>query len=502
NIVKDGSRYYGPYTDVKLLKNTLKAMYKVFPIRSCTHFLDERIIAAGKVTLCLDYHVKKCEGPCAGKVSQWDYQAMVARIIRFLQGDTRQTEDYICARMEQASRERRYEDAAQLRDQLTAIESFRTRQRKVAADFQDRDVFALARQDDLGLATIIRIRQGRIFTREKFRLHNIDADDSKILKHVLTSFYLDGDFIPGEILVPESPADENNLLTWLKKKRGALVNLHVPQRGEKSKLMQMAARNARLLLGEWILERMKRQELVPTSVTQLQEDLQLKAPPRRIEAFDISHLGGTNTVASLVCFLDGKPRKSEYRKFKIKSVVGIDDFAAMREVVIRRYKRQKKERQPLPDLILIDGGKGQLGMAVSALRELGLDYLVVIGLAKKLEEVFVPGMSAAQSIPKTSPGLFLLGRIRDEAHRFAITFQRQKREKSAIESIFEAIPGIGPKRLKALFTTYSDVRAVAEEDASALTLRTGFSEVLAEKVIAVAKKFINKKSAGIKIDKL
>jgi len=501
NIVKDGSRYYGPYTDVKLLKSTLKAMYKVFPIRSCTNFLDEWVIASGKVTLCLDYHVKKCEGPCAGKVNRRDYRAMVGRIIRFLQGDTRQTEEYIRARMEQASRERRYEDAAQFRDQLAAIKSFRTRQRKVAADFQDRDVFALARQDNLGLATVIRIRQGRIFTREKFRLHNIDADDGKILKHVLTSFYLDGDFIPGEILVPDLPADEKNLLTWLREKRGGTVNLHVPQRGEKAKLLQMATRNARLLLGEWVLERMKRQELVPTSVTQLQEDLQLKAPPRRIEAFDISHLGGTNTVASLVCFLDGKPRKSEYRKFKIKSVVGIDDFAAMREVVIRRYKRQKKEQQPLPDLILIDGGKGQLGMAVSALRELGLEYLVVIGLAKKLEEVFMPGMSDAQSIPKTSPGLFLLRRIRDEAHRFAITFQRQKRVKSATESIFEAIPGIGHKRLKALFATYPDVQAVAAEDSAALTLRTGFSEALAEKVIAVAKNFLKKKSAGIKTDK-
>ncbi len=501
-IERDGSRYFGPYTDVKLLKRTLKALYKVFPIRSCTHFLDERVIADKKVALCLDYHIKKCEGPCAGKVNRRDYQAMVGRIIRFLQGDTSQTEDYIRDRMEKASTEQRYEDAAQLRDQLTAIESFRTRQRKVAADFQDRDVFALAKQDDLGLVTVIRIRQGRIFTREKFRIRNIDAENSIILRHVLTNFYLDGDFIPEEILVPELPADENELTIWLRKKRGTIVKLHVPQRGEKVKLMQMAARNARLLLGDWILERMKRQELVPTSVTQLQEDLQLKAPPRRIEAFDISHLGGTNTVASMVCFVDGKPRKSEYRKFKIKSVVGIDDFAAMREVVIRRYKRLKREKLALPDLILIDGGKGQLGMAISALRELSLDYLMVVGLAKRLEEVFVPGLSDPQSIPKTSPGLFLLRRIRDEAHRFAITFQRLKRTKTATESIFSGIPGIGPKRLKALFATYSDVRSVAEEDAPALALRTGFSEVLALKVIAVAKKFMNKKSAGIKTDKL
>ncbi|NQU27341.1 MAG: excinuclease ABC subunit C, partial [Candidatus Marinimicrobia bacterium] len=372
-IVKDGSRYFGPYTDVMLLKRTLKAMYKVFPIRSCTYHLDDQVVRDGKVSLCLDYHIKKCEGPCAGKVTQAEYGDMVRHVIRFLQGDTQQTEDYIQARMDFAARELRYEDAAQFRDQLTAIESFRTRQRKVAADFKDRDVFALASQDDLGLVTVIRIRQGRIFTREKFRLRNIGQSYATILKHVITGFYLNSDFIPEELLLPDYPDDSDQLLTWLRDKRKGAVNFQVPQRGEKVKLVKMALRNARLLLGEWVLERMKRHESVPTSVSQLQEDLQLTAPPRRIEAFDISHLGGTNTVASLVCFIDGQPRKSEYRKFKVKTVTGIDDFAAMREVVLRRYKRQKKEKRPLPDLVLVDGGKGQLGMAVSALRELGLD---------------------------------------------------------------------------------------------------------------------------------
>ena len=499
-IVKDGSRYFGPYTDVLLLKRTLKAMYKVFPIRSCTYHLDDQVVRDGKVSLCLDYHIKKCVGPCAGKVTQAEYIDMVRHVIRFLQGDTQQTEDYIQARMGFAARELRYEDAAQYRDQLNAIESFRTRQRKVAADFKDRDVFALASQDDLGLVTVIRIRQGRIFTREKFRLRNIGQSNALILKHVITGFYLNSDFIPEELLLPDYPDDSDQLLTWLREKRGGAVNFQVPQRGEKVKLVKMALRNARLLLGEWVLERLKRHESVPTSVSQLQEDLQLTTPPRRIEAFDISHLGGTNTVASLVSFIDGQPRKSEYRKFKVKTVTGIDDFAAMREVVLRRYKRQKKEKRPLPDLVLVDGGKGQLGMAVSALRELGLDYLPVIGLAKKLEEVFVPGASVAQSIPKTSPGLFLLRRVRDEAHRFAITFQRSKRRAASTESIFGAIPGIGPKRIKTLFATYPDVEAIAGEDSAALALRTGLNDKLSRDVIKVAQKFISKKKAGIPAD--
>jgi excinuclease ABC subunit C len=220
-------------------------------------------------------------------------------------------------------------------------------------------------------------------------------------------------------------------------------------------------------------------------VNQLQEDLQLKAPPRRIEAFDISHLGGTNTVASLVCFVDGKPKKSEYRKFKVKTVSGIDDFASMREVVHRRYLRQKKEKGSLPDLILIDGGKGQLSMAVSALRELGLDYVPIVGLAKRLEEVFVPGISDPQSIHKQSPGLILLRRIRDEAHRFAITFQRSKR-KDSLTSLFNDIDGMGPKRVQKLLQSFDSTETIAKSTQKDISTKTGIPEKLAEEIIKIA----------------
>ncbi|MFQ6610980.1 MAG: helix-hairpin-helix domain-containing protein, partial [Fidelibacterota bacterium] len=252
--------------------------------------------------------------------------------------------------------------------------------------------------------------------------------------------------------------------------------------------LRLAEQNAKLLLGEWLLERKKRKELVPKMVAQLQDDLQLKAPPRRIEAFDISHLGGTQTVASMVCFIDGKPRKSQYRKFKIKTVTGIDDFASIREVVFRRYKRVKKEQGSYPDLILIDGGKGQLSMAVSALRELGLDYLPMVGLAKRLEEVFVPGESAPRSLAKQSPGLILLRRIRDEAHRFAITFQRQKRGKKALESIFSAIPGIGPKRLQKLLTEFNSVEKIASATVKDIQEKVSVDSNIAEQILKKAKK--------------
>jgi len=232
-------------------------------------------------------------------------------------------------------------------------------------------------------------------------------------------------------------------------------------------------------------------EYVPNSLKQLQDDLHLKAPPRHIEAFDISHLGGTNTVGSMVCFIDGKSRRNLYRKFNVKTVVGIDDFAAMREVVFRRYKRVQKEKGKLPDLILVDGGKGQLSMAVSALRELGLDYIAVAGLAKRLEEVFLPGYSESQTISKQSAGLIYLRKIRDEAHRFAIDFQRQKRTRSITDSIFKSIPGIGPKRMKTLFIEFPDMKGIAKSNYKIVSEKVRIPKKTAKEVIKVARGFID-----------
>jgi len=442
-----------------------------------------------KVDLCLDYHIKKCEGPCQNLVSEKEYNKMIKRVISFLQGRTKDTEQYINDQMLNAANETRYEDAAMYRDQLNAISKFKKRQRKVAADFDDRDVIALSKRDNMCVSVIIRIRNGRIHSREKISMNISDETDSDIIELVITQFYLNSDFIPKILNVSTTPSHKAQLIQWLRNKRSGNIDIKVPIKGDKAREIRLAEQNAKLLLGEWIINRKKRRELIPKMVQQLQEDLQLNIAPRRIEAFDISHLGGENTVASMVSFMDGKEKKSDYRKYKIKEVNGIDDFAAIREVVFRRYKRLKNKKLSYPDLILIDGGKGQLNMAISALRDLGLDYLLVIGLAKRLEEVYVPGNPDPQSIPKNSPGLILLRKIRDEAHRFAITYQKQKRNKKVRESIFDSVRGMGPKRIQTLFKTFQDIENIAKADSNVIVQKTNIPLNIAKEIILVAKQF-------------
>ena len=488
-IVKDGSKYFGPYTNVSILRQSLNALRRAFPIRTCSYYLDEKNVQGKKVKLCLDYHINKCEGPCEGIVSQEEYNGMIKRVIEFLQGNTAVTEEYITKQMEIASKENRYEDAALARDQLTAVKDFKARQRKITANFTDRDVFALAREENLGIMVIVRIRQGRLFSREKISFQGLD-DDPSVLKSIITRFYMDGDSIPPEISLPVEPEDEKELIKWLSKKINRKMKFLYPQRGEKAQESRIAYQNAKLLLGEWVINRKKRKEFYPASVAQLQEDLNLKAPPRRIEAFDISHLSGTDTVASMVCFVDGKARKSEYRKYKVKTVIGIDDFTSIHEIVLRRYKRVLDENLTLPDLILIDGGKGQLSVAVSALNELKINHIPIIGLAKRLEEVFLPGNSDAQTISKQSPGLILLRRVRNEAHRFAITFQKQKRNKKVTSSIFDEVQGMGQKRVKLLLNAFSDVKDIAKADIEAVRQRTGIPEKVCMLIIKKAKEYV------------
>ena len=493
-IVKDGSHYFGPYTDVNHLRAVLKMIHHVYQIRSCTFKLDKKTIRGKKVSLCLDYHIKKCGGPCEELVSEKEYDKMIATVTSFLHGKTSDTERFLSEEMNRASHEQRFEDAGRFRDQLESVRRFTNRQRKVTADFNDRDIFSLAHEDEIGVVVIIRVRGGRFFSREKIYLRQIDSPD-EALESVITRFYLDSFDIPKILSLPFELSNENSVYSWLKGKRKGALKITYPQRGEKARELRVAHQNAKLLLGEWILEKKKRREYIPNSLKQLQDDLQLKAPPRTIEAFDISHLGGTNTVASMVYFKDGKPVKKKYRKYKIKSIKGIDDFAAIREVVIRRYKRLLKEKSPLPDLILVDGGKGQLSMAVSALRELGIAYVPMVGLAKRLEEVFLPGQSEPQSISKSSPGLLLLRKVRDEAHRFAVTFQRQKRSKSIKESPFLEIIGMGPKRVKKLFTQFQSLEDIAKAEAETLSRRLTISRGLSAKCIVLANEMINQKKS-------
>ena len=490
-IVRDGSKYFGPYTDVIYLRRTLKAIRRIFPVRSCDFFIDQNVIQEKKISLCLDYHIKKCEGPCEGLVSSHKYNEMIDSIISFLHGKTKKSEDYINNQMKLAAKELRYEDAGIFRDQLHAMREFMDKQIKINADFDDRDIIGFSKQNDFGIVVIVRIRNGRIASREKLSLNNLDNNDSAVIRTVITQFYLDTDYIPSEICSQYKPDSIDELSKWLKEKKGKNVKIIVPQKGEKAKQVRLAHQNAKLLLGEWILNKKKRKDLIPKMIKQLQDDLQLKGAPRKIECFDISHLGGTNTVASMVSFFDGKPKKTEYRKYNIKTVSGIDDFASIREVVLRRYKRLKNEDKGFPDLVVVDGGKGQLSMAVSALRELGLDYIPTISLAKKLEQVFVPGQSNAQTIHKQSPGLILLRQIRDEAHRFAIEFQRGKRKKSITKSAFLSVKGVGIKKSQFLLSEYKDMSTIAGFEIDKLVNELKVPASSAKEIIQIAKKIIS-----------
>ena len=486
-IVQDGSKYFGPFTDSKQLRIMLKAINKLFPIRSCSYHIDDDVIRSKKISVCLDYHIKKCEGPCEGIVTEKKYAEMIQRVEEFLKGNTRGIVSYIKLRMIDSSKNQKYEEAAIYRDQLNAIDLFKKKQSHVATDFTKRDVVTIARDGGIGIAVVLRIRNGKIFSRDSLHLKQLTTSKEDILKTVITRFYMDSDFLPEEISLQYPPSDENGLRLFLKEKNKRRVGLIYPKIGEKAKELRVTMQNANLLLGEWKLDMQRRKDIVPKVLEQLKQDLNMDIPPKRIEGFDVSHLGGTNTVASMVCFIDGKPKKSEYRKFNIKSIKGIDDFASIREVVIRRYKRVKDEKKPVPDLILIDGGKGQLSMALSALRELGMDYISIIGLAKKLEEVYIPGNSEPQNIKKTSTSLILLRRIRDEAHRFAITFQKIKRRKDLTRSIYEDIKGLGKKRLKILLQNFNGPKEISKLTPELIKGKTGIPIEIVKKIIKISK---------------
>ena len=487
-VKKDDSKYYGPITDAHRLRKILKVLHKVFPIRSCSYYLDDRIIMEKKVTLCLDYHIKRCEGPCEGLVSEKEYREMINHVASFMKGDTNKIERYIESKMKHASKNMLYEDAAKYRDQLNAVQGFSSRKSQTRVMLEDRDIFALASKNDIGIMVIIRIRNGFIYSREKISLQNLFGSESDTFKTVIARFYMGSNLIPTFISLPKKPDNHNNLLSWLCTEKGAKVRFEYPKIGEKARELRITLKNAELLLNEWIIKRKKYKEHIPKTLIQLKDDLNLQVSPKNIEAFDVSHLGGTNTVASMVSFINGKPRKTNYRKYDIKSVNMIDDFASIREVVYRRYNRLKNENSSFPDLILIDGGKGQLNMATSALRDLGLDYIPVVGLAKRLEEVFVPGNPDAQVIHKDSLGLILLRRVRDEAHRFAVSLQRDKRSRAMLESPLLKIKGIGDKTIEKLFIEFSGLEELAFQSPEDNSKKIGVSIKLSKEIIKISKR--------------
>lgn len=475
-IRRDGSRYYGPYTDVKAMHLMLRTIRSIFPIRSCDYQINDDVIARGSVRVCLDFHIRKCEGPCEGHVTREHYSAMIEQVEQLLKGKTRTLRQLLEEEMQQCAERLEFERAADLRNRIQALQVYQDKQKVATSDFKDRDIVALARKEADAVGVVFRVRDGKIVGKQHFPFTGAEIEtEAEIVEHLVHRYYTKTMDIPPEIVVPVELDSAEALQSWLQEKAQIRIQFTVPKIGDKLKLLGMCRANAAFLLDEILLQKMKASATLPKSVEMLQADLRLPRSPRRIECFDISHFQGAETVASMVSFLDGKPRRSEYRKYGIRTVDGVDDFASMREVVQRRYTRVLEEGLPLPDLIVIDGGKGQLSSAVEVLNELGLGQQPVIGLAKRLEEVFIPGESLPLNIAKTSAGLRLLQRIRDEAHRFAITYHRERRSKSTLQTELETVDGVGPKRAQTLLTAFGSVRGVQEASMETLASHVGWS---------------------------
>jgi len=480
-VEKDGSRYYGPYINVWAVNQTMDLLRKIFPYLTCN-----RTITGDDQRACLYYDIQLCTAPCIGRISQEDYREMIKELGGFLNGRTDNIIKRLEEEMQQASADLKYERAAQLRDTLDAVQRIVEEQRIISTKFTDSDVIALADLENDACIQVFFIRGGKLTGREYFLVENIDKTaDQDLLAEVIKQFYDQAPNIPPEILLPREIEEAKIINQWLKSQRGGKkVELVVPRRGEKKKLVAMAAENAASMLTALKTQENSERERAEGALSDLQTQLNLSAPPLRIECYDISNTQGTALVGSMVVFVDGRPEKAHYRQFNIRTVQGPDDYASMDEVLRRRLKRlvlsSTEESKPggkvdpsfsaLPDLILVDGGKGQLNRAVMVLAEFDLlDTIPIAGLAKRYEEVFLPEDDYPVRFDKNSPGLHLLQRSRDEAHRFAITAHRKRRSKKGLESSLEKIPGIGPSRRQELlkkFHTIQNIRDASLEELS------------------------------------
>lgn len=478
DLIKDGSKYFGPYTDVKTMKISLRMINKIFKIRSCKYYIDQEVIKNKKIKVCLDFHIKKCDGPCEGLISESEYGNMVQQVIKVLRGRTSELIEELETEMMSASAKLNFEKAAQLRDKIEQLKVYSSKQKVVSTDFGDRDIISAAMEEKNVAATILNIRNGKLVGKKQLHFTSEPGEEPEsIYAAVIKSYYSEFVEVPKEIVMEVAPADEEIILEWLNSKSMTKCKFVIPQRKSEIKsLLNMCKQNALFQLKEIQLQKMKKEGDVPYVLSALKRDLRLKNLPKKIECFDISNLQGTDTVASMVVFIDGKPKKSLYRKYIINSVEGPDDFASMQEVIGRRYKRMLDENETPPDLIMVDGGKGQLSSAVEILENLGIKEYEIIGLAKQLEEVFFPDNPEAQSIPKTSSSLKLLQQIRDEAHRFAITFHRKRREKRTFTSELTEIKGIGSAVAEKLLKEFDSLEEIRNADLEKLTVVIGISK--------------------------
>lgn len=485
--LNDGARYFGPYTDVKAVRETLDFLRAIFPVRTCR----KDIKPGASDRPCLNYHLGRCEAPCASLVSLEDYRAMIDEVVAFLEGKVEHVIPKLTAKMQEAADKLEYERAARLRDQIYAIRKMAERQKIVAEHREDQDFLGCARVGDLACVQVFFVRDGKVVGRDHFLLDcSPEEDEREILAAFIKQFYAQAAYIPRFIFLPLELDEPDILESWLSDLRGSRVYLHVPKRGAKKELVEMVMENANTVL-EVARSRQERREAdIAEALKQLEEVLGLEAPPSRIEAFDISNTQGKDMVASMVVMVDGKLVGDEYRRFRIRSVQdGPNDYLAMQEVISRRFRRGLQEQaeggegkfSTFPDLVLIDGGKGQLNAAIQIRDELGLD-IPFISLAERMEEVFVEGRSEPVNLPRNTKGSLLLQRLRDEAHRFALTYHRNLRGKSSRSSILDQIPGVGPKRKKALLRHFGSVKAIREASVEDLCKVEGINRKVAEEI--------------------
>ena len=505
-IEKDGARYFGPYASAGSVRATLDLTKKLFPWRSCT-----KEITGKDARPCLDYYIKRCIAPCTAYCTKEEYDEVIEQVILFLEGRSDDVLRRLRKQMTDAAEAMEYERAAQIRDQLRSIERTVERQMVSTTRNEDVDIFGLARDGDQALVQVFFVRGTQMIGRDQYAVEGVrDETDGAVLTNFLLQYYEGAQYIPKLVAIPHEAEDRDAMEQLLSEKRGSLVEVRVPERGEKKRLVELATDNAKEALAlarvKWMADANKTEQ----ALEQLREELSLPDIPHRIECYDNSNIQGTNPVSSMVVFIDGKPANNQYRRFKVKTIEGANDFATMQEILRRRFGRharqvespklevespdgvvpssaiepQSSESWDLPDLVIIDGGKGQLGAAVQTMRELGVHHIPAVGLAKRFEELFVPDEDEPIVLPRGSEALYLVQRIRDEAHRFAITFHRQVRQKSSIQSALDTIPGIGPKRKRALLKKFGSVKQIREADVEEIASTVGFTMALAEKVKA------------------
>ena len=520
SVQRDGGRYFGPYANAKSVRTTLDIVKKLFPWRSCT-----KTITGTDARPCLDYYIRRCIAPCTSYCTPEEYQAVIDQVILFLQGRTDLVLKSLRERMAAASEALDFEEAARARDQIRAVEKVGESQVIASTQEAEIDAFGLAQDGNEAVAQVLFVRGTQMTGGDSFTLAGTKEETpAAVLSSFLKQFYDDAATVPKLVLTPALPEEAPLLQDWLSAKRGTAVELRAPARGEKRRLVAMAADNARESLQmqrvKWLSDAGK----TSTALAELEEALSLPAPPARIECYDISNIQGTNSVASMVVFLDGQPANKEYRRFEIKTVQGANDFASMAEVLTRRFQRLAKQREEargqdapeegappppsldtdagpegadglaatapieararegweaLPDLLIVDGGKGQLSAAHDVMRNLGIDDVPLAGLAKRNEELFVVDSQEPILLDRRSQGLYLVQRIRDEAHRFAITYHRNLRAKRGMQSALDGVPGVGTKRKKALLKRFGSVQAIRDADVATIAATPGLNQRVA-----------------------